>query len=92
MKGGLTAPQSLSRGVALFRRIASEYVEGGADDCRCTLMVGAVATARGLGVHLDGRVTSALDEIVVAPELEGAIRSDPAAFRQFLLGRSRTPK
>jgi hypothetical protein len=43
-----------------------------------------MATVQGLGVHLDRRVTGTLDEVVIAPELAEAIRSDPAAFRQFV--------
>jgi hypothetical protein len=43
-----------------------------------------MATAQGLGVHLDGRVTGMVYKVVIAHELAEAIRSGPAAFRQFV--------
>jgi hypothetical protein len=47
-------------------------------------MVDAMATVQGLGVHLERRATGTLDEVAIAPGLAEAIRSDPAAFRQFV--------
>jgi hypothetical protein len=84
-EGGLDGSlASLSRGVALVRRITSEYAEGDADNVRLTLMVDAMATVQGLCVHLDGKATDSVEEFVIPPELVEAIRSDPAALRQLI--------
>jgi hypothetical protein len=47
-------------------------------------MVDALATVHALGVHLDGRVTGTVEEVIIDRERADAIRSDPAAFREFV--------
>jgi hypothetical protein len=37
-----------------------------------------------LGVHLDGRVTGTVEEVLIDREKADAIRSDRAAFREFV--------
>jgi hypothetical protein len=72
---------SLFRVAGLVERVASEYPLGG---CGCTLMVDALATVQALGVHLDGRVTGTVEEVIIDRERTDAIRSSPAAFHQFV--------
>jgi hypothetical protein len=73
--------ESLARVAWLVERVASEYPEGSGG---CTLMVDALATAQALGVHLDGRVTGTVEEVIIDRESADVIRSDPAAFHQFV--------